>query len=152
MRTDVRSPRRRRGSPTVRRQEIVHAVDQINDTDAIPLPVICVVPVRMMEAWLLFDEGAIREAAGNPRGRELLALPRLREVENLPDPKSTLHQLLREASGLRERRRRLLRVHSAVHRIADITANFTPLRELPAFRNLELDLRNAIHSNGWNLP
>ena len=29
-------------------------------------PVICVVPVRMQEAWLLIDETALRRAAGNP--------------------------------------------------------------------------------------
>ena len=28
--------------------------------------VVCVVPVRMTEAWLLFDIDAIRQAAGNP--------------------------------------------------------------------------------------
>ena len=32
-------------------------------------PAICVIPVRMQEAWLLFDEIAIRHAAGNPHGR-----------------------------------------------------------------------------------
>src|SRR5262245_21851215 len=30
-------------------------------------PVMPVVPVREMEAWILFDEKAIREAAGNPQ-------------------------------------------------------------------------------------
>jgi len=34
-----------------------------------------VVPVRMMEAWLLIDESAIRSAAGNPNGTENLSLP-----------------------------------------------------------------------------
>lgn len=54
-----------------------------------------VVPVRMTEAWLLFDEALIRAAAGNPSGREPLDLPSLDRLEALPDPKATLFQLLR---------------------------------------------------------
>jgi len=33
-----------------------------------PSTVVRVVPVRMTEAWLLFDIGAIRQASGNPNG------------------------------------------------------------------------------------
>ena len=36
---------------------------------------VCVVPVRMQEAWLLHDEAALREAAGRPTGTEELGLP-----------------------------------------------------------------------------
>ena len=38
---------------------------------------VCVVPVRMQEAWLLHDEIALREAAGRPSGIEDLRLPPL---------------------------------------------------------------------------
>ncbi len=67
-------------------------------------PVVCVVPVRMQEAWLLIDEFALRKAAGNPRGRQRLDIPEPKKLEDLPDPKQILHDLLREASGLRGRR------------------------------------------------
>ena len=33
-----------------------------------------VIPVRMREAWLLFDETAIRKAAGNPSGGAAFAV------------------------------------------------------------------------------
>lgn len=36
---------------------------------------VCVVPVRMQEAWLLFNETAIKHAAGNSAFRESLGLP-----------------------------------------------------------------------------
>jgi len=42
--------------------------------DLVP-PTVCVVPVRMQEAWLLFDETALRKAAGNPNGTQKLNLP-----------------------------------------------------------------------------
>lgn len=67
-------------------------------------PVICVVPVRMQEAWLLIDETALRRAAGNPAGSRPLDMPDVTRLEDLPDPKRTLHDLLRQASELHGRR------------------------------------------------
>ena len=67
-----------------------------------------VVPVRMMEAWLLADEAAIRRVAGRPRGTEPLDLPVPDELENIPDPKETLREVLMKAGappGVRRRKR-----------------------------------------------
>jgi len=109
-------------------------------------PLVCVVPVRMQEAWLLFDEAAVRRAAGNPRGRERLDLPALADVENLPNPKQILHDTLRTASGLHGRRRLSLPVHRYVHRVADLIEDYSPLRSLPAFRALESDVQHLLIS------
>ncbi len=102
--------------------------------------VVCVVPVRMTEAWLLFDEPSIREAAGNPRGVMPIDLPPIQRVEQEPDPKSRLHQAIRAASGLRGRRLKSLNVRQAVHRIATIIEDDSPLRGLPSFKELEGDI------------
>jgi hypothetical protein len=111
-------------------------------------PVVCVVPVRMTEAWLLLDEGAIRRAAGNPNGREPLALPRPAEIEALPDPKETLAALLRDACGLGARRRRRKAVRVSL--VAGHVEDFTPLRSLSAFRTMEKELEAIIHTAGWD--
>jgi hypothetical protein len=111
---------------------------------------VCVIPVRMTEAWLLCDEGAIRRAAGNPSGTMALNLPPPGQLEGLPDPKSILSDLLRQASGLGSRRRATLRIGQLRRRIADYTADFRPLRELPAFAALERDVRVAIQENRWH--
>src|SRR5262245_7815518 len=58
------------------------------------VPVVLVVPVRMQEAWLLFDETAIRQASGNPNGKVHLRMPTIPKLESLPDPKQNLHELL----------------------------------------------------------
>ncbi|MBL8151214.1 MAG: AAA family ATPase [Blastocatellia bacterium] len=42
------------------------------------------------EAWLMFDERAIREAADNPSGKEKLSLHPLNDVENITDPKEVI--------------------------------------------------------------
>ena len=112
-------------------------------------PVVCVVPVRMQEAWLLFDEPSLREAADNPRGDMPLALPPLGEIETIPDPKALIHDLLRMASGLRPGRRRRFHTAPRVHRLAELIDDFSPLRELPAFQALERDLRSLLEEKAW---
>ena len=51
---------------TVREKEIRNAVAEALPNELAPSAV-CVIPVRMMEAWLLFDEPALRKAADNPK-------------------------------------------------------------------------------------
>jgi hypothetical protein len=110
---------------------------------------ICVVPVRMQEAWLLFDEAAIRWAAGNPNGKQILQLPALAQLEQLPDPKEMLYDLLREASGLEGRRRRRLELSASAVRVSDFVEDYAPLRTLPAFQALQLGVQEAVQSERW---
>lgn len=109
---------------------------------------VCVVPVKMQEAWLLHDEGALREAAGRPSGTEDLGLPPARRWEELPDPKRVLHQALRTANGARGRRARRFRPGRAAHRLADLITDWAPLRPLHAFAQLETDTRTALERVG----
>jgi len=111
---------------------------------------VAVIPVRMREAWLLFDEAAIRRAAGNPSGTAALRLPLLALCEDLPDPRDLLQSLLREASELSARRRARLRIGPMVRRITEYTQDFSPLRALTAFTVLERELQEAIATNGWD--
>lgn len=69
-------------------------------------PLVPVVPVRMTEAWLLLDEGAIRRVAGRPSGRVPLGLPTPAEAERLANPKAKLDEVLLVASETTGRRRR----------------------------------------------
>lgn len=134
---------------STRREEIQRALEAATRSGALP-PAVCVIPVRMQEAWLLFDELAIRRAAGNPNGTQALALPPIRTLEDLPGPKQDLHELLRIASGLTGRRRRALKVSALARRVAEFMTDFTPLRNLSAFHALEDDLRQAVIRHGWS--
>jgi len=100
-------------------------------------PVICVIPVRMQEAWLLFDEAAIRRAAGNPNGRNPLNLPNMMVVENLPNPKELLFTLISESSGLKGARLKKLNLHKCAFLVSQAIVDFSPLRSLGAFKALE---------------
>jgi hypothetical protein len=111
-------------------------------------PIVPIVPVRELEAWLLIDEAAIREAVGVPHGLASLTLPHLHEVEACSDPKAVLRQALRDASELPRRRwTRLdaIRPRTIVNCIKDLTL----LRQLTAFQAFEDDVRQVIQDQGW---
>lgn len=108
--------------------------------------VVCIIPVKMMETWLLTNETAIKAAAGNRNYKEVLNIPSVSKLENIQDPKDLLHSLLREASGNTGRRLKQFNVHQAVHLVAENTDDFSPLRKLEAFKKFEENLKNCINS------
>jgi hypothetical protein len=110
---------------------------------------VCVVPVRMQEAWFLFDENAIRLAADNPRGKMALNLPALTNVEGLADPKGLLCSALSTASGLRAGRLNRFRPEARIHRLSEVIEDFSPLRRLSAFQALEEELRTVLAAHSW---
>lgn len=131
---------------TTRVNEIRIAVGQV---DLASMPVICVVPVRMTEVWLLFDVGALRKAASNPNGNVVLQLPDVKRLEHEPDPKNILHGLLREASGLSSRRLKRFSAGDCTHRVSELINDFSPLRTLTAFAALESEVESVIEEQGW---
>lgn len=137
-----------RESPDNRREEIINALATVNRNLAKPF-IVCVIPVKMSEAWLLFDESAIRRASGNSEGRVNLNLPRLKNVENLPDPKEVLFNALRTASEKSGRRIKQLNADMPIlrYRVSGLIEDFSPLRVLPAFQRLETDIKALIVDN-----
>ena len=113
------------------------------------MPAVCVIPVRMTEAWLLMDEGAVRRAAGNPHGQEALDLPSVGTLEHVSDPKSVLYACLQRASGLSGNRRKRFRVTESAQRISSFIRDFTPLRSLSAFTCLENSIERVVSEQNW---
>jgi hypothetical protein len=107
-------------------------------------PVVCVVPVQMTEAWLLIDEDAIRRAAGNPNGNNPLDLPELSDIEQIQDPKGILFQVLEDASGLTGRRLKKFNPSKSRIRITELISDFSALRRLCAFQELEKNISMAL--------
>ncbi len=133
-----------------RKDEILSAIEAVMENGYETPPCICVVPVKMQEAWFLFDEAAIRLASGNPRGRVRLNLPSLRTIENQPDPKTELYNILATASELTGRRLKKFNPQVQVHRLAELIEDFSPLRQLSAFQELEQDIQTLISEQNWN--
>ncbi|WP_147436392.1 hypothetical protein [Acidovorax sp. 106] len=112
----------------------------------IPIPVVPAVPVRMIESWLLTNAHAIRCAADNKNGTVELNLPRNRDIEQLPDPKSVLFTALKTATNLAPRRLKQFDAHRARRRIASFMEDFDSLKRLPSFQKFEKQLITAIAS------
>jgi len=113
-------------------------VAEIKDAVAgLSAPRVPIVPVRMQETWLLIDEPALRRAAENPHGGVSLVMPAIDELEQIPDPKRVLHDLLREASALTGRRRKKFNPGRQARRLGELIEDYSPLRRLTAFRHAE---------------
>lgn len=125
--------------PKVRQQEIEASWSGSQATT-----LICVIPVRMTEAWLVLSEKPIRAAVGNPNGSESLGLPTVKDVESLPDPKEILFEALKTASGLNASRKRHFNPHQFRHRVSELMDDLTPLRQLQSFRHLEKQVQNHL--------
>lgn len=128
-----------------RLREIMNAVERCS----LSIPTVCIIPTRMQEAWLFSDEMAIRTAAGNPHGKMNLAIPSIKDCENIPDPKEVLYSLLREACGKSGRRLKSFPVTERVLRVAMLTNDFSPLRYLTAFKAFENELSTVLSQIGY---
>jgi hypothetical protein len=106
------------------------------------VPYVAIVPVRMLESWLLIDESAMRRAAGNPNGERPLALPPARGLEGIHNPKELLRDLILDASEMHGRRLNKVKASPAV--VSAYIEDFSPLRALRAFRAFETKLRAAL--------
>ena len=118
-------------------------------TEAAPVPRwVPVVPVRMTEAWLLIDDGAIRRSADNPNGTMRLPLPRVTTLEAVPDPKRVLHECLLTACDLGQRRRQQFQrsMSKRVQRVAFLIEDFSPLDLLPAFHAFRESTHMAVEA------
>jgi len=114
------------------------------NTSNIPIFVVPVVPIRMIESWLLVDEQAIRSAANNRNGRIPLTLPANNRIEQLPDPKAVLFDLLKTACDLPSQRLRRFNEHYARSRISNFMQTFESLRFQQGFQAFEASFINAI--------
>lgn len=106
--------------------------------------VICIVPIKMMETWLLINQEAIKKASGNRNFKEIMNLPTINKLESFNNPKEELHNLLKKYSGLTGRRLSKFNVHQAVHFVAEYIEDFSILRNLKAFQIFESDLKQTV--------
>lgn len=105
---------------------------------------VCVIPIKMMETWLMIDPVAIKKAAGNRNNEAEIELPSLKNLEKENQPKVTLHELLRVASGLKSRNLKKFNTDRAVHLVAENIEDFSVLRNLIAFQAFEKNLKEVV--------
>ncbi|UTT65117.1 DUF4276 family protein [Janibacter sp. CX7] len=127
---------------TARRSEILDSARKLG----LAMPIVPVVPVQELEAWLLLDEAAIREVAGNPAGRVSLDLPKISAIERCASPKEVLERALIASSGksgrrLKKEKRSFTSRREVLLQRLDLDGN---LPQLPAWQRLVDDVNNAV--------
>ena len=105
---------------------------------------ICVIPVRMTEAWLVTNAKPIRLAVGNPNGTVVLDLPAAKDIESSPDPKEILFTALKTASELNARRKARFNPHKFRHRVSELIDDLAPIRQLASFKHLEAQVKKHV--------
>jgi hypothetical protein len=125
-----------------RRTEIFSAAEAAGFSS----PVVPVVPVRMIEAWLLLSETEIRRVVGKPNGRKPLGLPALHEIERRADPKDILAGALLAASETTGQRHRDEKKEFSKRRkvLLDRLDIDGPIVNLPAWQRLLEDIGRAV--------
>jgi len=116
---------------------------------ATDVPYVCLIPIKMTEAWLFSDESAIRFASGNASGRHNIGLPKRDKWELLPDPKVTLLEVLCAATGRKGRALDKFNPLKARHLITPRGESFEALRGMKSFDFFENDLLNCLHAMGY---
>jgi len=123
-------------------KRLVEIKKHISKTDCDLPKIIPVIPQRMSESWLLFDKNAIRKAAANINGNIKLKLPKISQLESLPNPKADLIKLISQATELNKRRLKTFNPYSAIHTLANSIEDYSPLRKLNSFCSLENEIKN----------
>lgn len=111
---------------------------------------VAVVPVREMEAWILADGNALRDALGTTLGDEELTIEkRPRDVESILDPKARVRMAFQAATAPSTRRRsKPSDFHARIGERLDLKT----LRQIPAFHRVEEHLRGALRKIGLLVP
>lgn len=130
--------------PDHRRTEIAEAVAAVSPG----LTHVPVIPVRMLEAWLLLDHAAIREVAGNPNGRVALGLPKPARAESVADPKTLLKQAIATASEEKGRGLKKLQARFSENRarLLQMLDREGPVKQLASWQSFTHDLQEALLS------
>jgi hypothetical protein len=102
-----------------------------------------IIPIRMMEAWIMADFNAFRDAVGTDLSSDELGFPNSpHQVEAIRDPKFELGMALNKIFSKRRHRKRthLGQYYEPVARRIRLEA----LERVPAFRQFTQDLGNVI--------
>lgn len=103
-----------------------------------------VIPVQMIEAWMLADQSALCQVIGTDLSPQNLGLPsRPTEVERDANPKRTLNAVIQRAISARPHRRRQLDFSTRQESLAR-TVNLDTLYSVPSYREFILNFKKTL--------
>ncbi len=106
--------------------------------------IIPLIPVRMLESWMLADGLTLCEVIGTDEDAQSLGLPAVpHQVEHLPEPKRVLADAVRQAIGPNRRRQRRTQNLAQIHESLGQRIRLDQLRLVPSFAIFEAALARA---------
>ncbi len=124
---------------------------QAKEQDKLCQHLLPIIPVRMIEAWMLVDYEALREVIGTEVKESDLHLPRkAKQVEALPDPKQIFNEVIRRAVADRSMRQRakIIKSVNTLFEPLGRTISLERLNEVPAFQVFVRDLSATLTKLG----
>lgn len=120
--------------------------------EAVCRDLVPVIPVRMVEAWMLADPEALRAIVGTVLSPDELGIPmRAHEIEGEAQPKERLAAIMHIAYTQRPRRRRHVGIGDLYRPLAD-QISLQRLNRLSAYQQLVDDLTTTLTSLGFISP
>jgi hypothetical protein len=121
----------------------LHLVQQSGDEVCHHL--VPVIPVRMIEAWMLADGNALRNVLGTNLDHQMLDLPRRAAlVETIADPKYRLNDIIRKINAVAgSRRRQPINLNAKLEPLAR-QIDLNKLFEVPSYRTFVNDLAQTL--------
>ena len=103
-----------------------------------------VIPIQMLEAWMLTDPDALRSVIGTNIEPGKLNIPLTPSaIEGLADPKQQLTEIIRTAYAKRPRRRRKFNLSEFYQPLAS-QINLKKLAQLPAYQQFVKDITQVL--------
>jgi hypothetical protein len=104
-----------------------------------------VIPVRMIEAWMLADSNALKNVLGTNLDQQTLGLPRRAAlVETIADPKYRLNEIIRKINAAAgSRRRQPINLNAKLEPLAR-QVDLNRLFEVPSYRAFVNDLTKTL--------
>ncbi len=106
--------------------------------------IIPLIPVRMVESWMLADGLTLCTVIGTDEDAQSLGLPAVpHQVEGIPEPKRVLAEAVRHAFGANRRRQRRANDLPQIHESLGRQIRLDQLRRVPSFVTFETALASA---------
>lgn len=99
-----------------------------------------IIPVRMIEAWMLADTDLLKSEMGTDKSNNVLGIDR--NPESIADPKNVIEQAIKIATEDKPKRRQRLSI-SDLYSIVGDTIGIAALERLESYRKFQDEVRRA---------
>lgn len=115
-------------------------------TEGCQSSIIPIIPVKMIEAWLLCDIEKIGTIIGIQADRRPNSAPKIRNIEKLADPKKALEDIICELANARGRKLDKLKSNFYQHRarICQELETGGPVKHLPSYQKFIKNLERTL--------